>query len=55
MGGGDGWSGVGCLVGKWRQLYLNNNKKEIYNKKGSQWIVSETDEPSKAMWECWKN
>ena len=27
VGGGDGWGkGLGC--GKWRQLYLNNNKKK---------------------------
>ena len=25
VGGGDGWGGVG---GKWRQLYLNSNKKK---------------------------
>ena len=29
VGGGDGWGGVGKGVemGKWSQLYLNNNKK----------------------------
>ena len=27
MGGGDGWSWGGMVRGKWRQLYLNNNKK----------------------------
>ena len=26
-GGGDGWDGQGVVRGKWRQLYLNNNKK----------------------------
>ena len=26
MGGGDGWVG-GSSMGKWRQLYLNNDKK----------------------------
>ena len=28
MGGGDGWGEGGVAQGKWRQLYLNNNKKK---------------------------
>ena len=29
-GGGGGWRGLGGLVGgKWRQLYLDNNKKHL--------------------------
>ena len=28
MGGGDGWGQGGVVGGKWRQLYLNNNKKK---------------------------
>ena len=27
VGSGDGWGGVGSRGGKWRQLFLNNNKK----------------------------
>ena len=27
VGGGDGWGWGGVVWGKWRQLYLNNNKK----------------------------
>ena len=27
VGGGDGWGGGGVVGRKWRQLYLNNNKK----------------------------
>ena len=27
---GDGWGGVGIVVGgKWRELYLNSNKEQI--------------------------
>ena len=35
VGGGSGWGGVGCgkvVAGKWRQPYLNSNKKIVKNK-----------------------
>ena len=32
MGGGDAWNGVEMMEGKWRQLYLNNNKKNRLKK-----------------------
>ena len=38
VGGGDGWDG-GVVRGKWRQLYLNNNKKKLRKIKEIRWQV----------------